>query len=133
MTLVGKAAEERDLLERQIVPSQMPARLFDFLFLNKGVRSYPVVSVEFAGELNRPHSYRRGSAPDRRRTVAESLTSVGAGANKPRGRSQRENLGTVRKFGMAVLLATPMALPAAICMKLGSMVIEETPVSAVEH
>jgi DNA-binding transcriptional LysR family regulator len=33
-----------------------------------------------------PHSYRRGSAPDRRRTVAESLTSVGAGANKPRGR-----------------------------------------------
>ena len=53
MTLVGKAAEERDLLERQIVPSQMPARLFDFLFLNIGVRTYPVVSVEFAGELNR--------------------------------------------------------------------------------
>jgi hypothetical protein len=53
MTLVGKAAEERDLLERQIVPSQMPARLFDFLFLNKGVRAYPVVSVEFAGKLNR--------------------------------------------------------------------------------
>ena len=26
MTLVGKAAEECDLLERQIVPSQMPAR-----------------------------------------------------------------------------------------------------------
>jgi nitrate reductase NapE component len=53
MTLVGKAAEECDLLERQIVPSQMTARLFDFLFLNKGVRAYPVVSVEFAGELNR--------------------------------------------------------------------------------
>src|SRR5436305_3178146 len=53
MTLVGKAAEECDLLERQIVPSQMPARLFDFLFLNKGVRAYPVVGVEFAGELNR--------------------------------------------------------------------------------
>ena len=53
MTLVGKAAEERDLLERQIIPSQMPARLFDFLFLNKGVRAYPVVSAEFAGELNR--------------------------------------------------------------------------------
>ena len=53
MTLVGKAAEECDLLERQIVPSQMPARLFDFLFLNKGVRAYPVVSVEFAGKLNR--------------------------------------------------------------------------------
>ena len=53
MTLVGKATEECDLLERQIVPSQMPARLFDFLFLDKGVRSYPVVSVEFAGELNR--------------------------------------------------------------------------------
>ena len=53
MTLVGKAAEERDLLERQIVPSQMLARLFDFLFLNKGVRAYPVVSAKFAGELNR--------------------------------------------------------------------------------
>ena len=53
MTLVGKAAEERDLLECQIVPSQMPARLFDFLFLNKSVRAHPVMSVEFAGELNR--------------------------------------------------------------------------------
>ncbi len=53
MTLVGKAAEKCDLLERQIVLSQMPARLFDFLFLNKGVRTCPVVSVEFAGELNR--------------------------------------------------------------------------------
>jgi hypothetical protein len=38
----------------------------------------------------------------------------------------------VRKLGMAVLLATPR-LPAAICMKLGSMVFEETPVSSVEH
>src|ERR1700750_893311 len=46
MTLVGKAAEERDLLERQIVPSQMPARLLYFLFLNKSVRAYPIVSVE---------------------------------------------------------------------------------------
>ena len=53
MTLVGKATHECDLFEGQIVPSQMPARLFDFLFLNKGVRAYPVVSVEFAGELNR--------------------------------------------------------------------------------
>ena len=31
----------------------MPARVFDFLFLNKGVGAYPVVSVKFAGELNR--------------------------------------------------------------------------------
>ena len=53
MTLVGKATEECDLLERQIVLSQMLARLFDFLFLNKGVRACAVVGVEFAGELNR--------------------------------------------------------------------------------
>ena len=31
-----------------------------------------------------PHSYRHESTADRRGTVAESLTSVGAGANAPR-------------------------------------------------
>ena len=65
MTLVGKAAEERDLLECQIVPSQMPARLFDFLLLNIGVGAHAVVRVELARELNRRAIADRGQFVER--------------------------------------------------------------------